>query len=493
MNRNRWLLLAAAAGTLPGLYVRLSGLVVPPFAMASLSGLAILSAAFLLLWACDAAQADISQGVALAVVALIAVLPEYSVDMYFTWQAGKLVDSNYASYAAANMTGANRLIIGVAWPVIVLLTWLKRRQPIQLGKERRTEIVLLAVATLYAFVIPIKGSLAWYDMLVFLGIYGYYLVLNSRRPAGEAESGGPGDELTRLPRPLRRLATAVLFLFAAFAILGNSKPFCEGLIASGKLLGVNEFVLVQWLAPVASEAPEFIVAIMFALRGDGSIALASLLSAKLNQWTLLVGMIPGVYALSSGTLSHPLPMSTFQLEEILLTAAQSLLALFMIANLRLSTRYAAALFILFTAQLISPWFVGTQPGNAVLGLHAPQMHNVFSLLYIGGALILLLEHPSRWLALFKLKLPTDDRKECQFALENGCHEYPECEACPRQKAAYPGVVSPLPADGGLALKPAPQPPVPLGPLWHPGRSSSRKPGSARSANGPSEGNIDLLE
>jgi cation:H+ antiporter len=31
--------------------------------------------------------------------------------------------------------------------------------------------------------------------------------------------------------------------------------------------GVNEFLLVQWLAPIASEAPEFIVAIMFALRG----------------------------------------------------------------------------------------------------------------------------------------------------------------------------------------------------------------------------------
>ena len=53
-----------------------------------MAGVAIFGAAFLLVWACDAAQADVSQALSLAVVALIAVLPEYAVDMYFTWQAG---------------------------------------------------------------------------------------------------------------------------------------------------------------------------------------------------------------------------------------------------------------------------------------------------------------------------------------------------------------------------------------------------------------------
>ena len=62
---------------------------------------------------------------ALAVVALIAVLPEYSVDMYFTWQAGRHEDSEYARFAIANMTGANRLIIGVAWAVVAVICWLK--------------------------------------------------------------------------------------------------------------------------------------------------------------------------------------------------------------------------------------------------------------------------------------------------------------------------------------------------------------------------------
>ena len=447
MNKNRWLFLAAAAGTVPGLYSRLTQAGPPPFVMALLAGMAICSAAFLLLWGCDAAQTEISQGLALA--ALIAVLPEYSVDMYFTWQAGKLPESHYATYAAANMTGANRLVIGGGWPVVVLITWLKTRQAVRLGRERRIEIVLLAIATLYAFVIPIKGTLAWYDMVVFLGIYIWYLALNSSRPPSEIECPGPAEELVRLPKTRRRLATLGLFLFAGGVILVNAKPFCEGLIASGRRLGVNEFVLVQWLAPVASEAPEFIVAIMFAVRGYGGVALGSLLAAKLNQWTLLVGMIPGVYSVSSGTLRHPIPIGRFQLEEILLTAAQSLLALFMIANLRLSIRYALALFLLFTAQMASPWFVGSGPDDSFLGLHGSQMHNVFSLLYIGGAIILLLEHPSRGRALVELNLPEGGTRECQLALDIGCHEYPNCGPCPRKKALGREAVTPIRAASGL--------------------------------------------
>jgi len=79
---------------------------------------------------------------------------------------------------------------------------------------------------------------------------------------------------------------------------------------------------VQWLAPIASEAPEFIVALMLALTGRMALGLGSLVSAKVNQWTLLVGMIHFVYALAHRSLAHPIPMGHFQMDEILLTAAQ---------------------------------------------------------------------------------------------------------------------------------------------------------------------------
>ena len=74
-------------------------------------GLGIVSAAFILAWTAEAAERDVPRTLALAGLALIAVLPEYAVDMLFAWKAGN--DPSYASYATANMTGGNRLLVGL--------------------------------------------------------------------------------------------------------------------------------------------------------------------------------------------------------------------------------------------------------------------------------------------------------------------------------------------------------------------------------------------
>ncbi|MBI5518479.1 MAG: sodium:calcium antiporter [Desulfovibrio sp.] len=376
-------LILAALITLPGLWLRLAGIHLDAPSMALISGLAILGASFLLLWACDVAQMDIPQTLALAVVALIAVLPEYAVDMYFTWQAGKYPESDYAHYAIANMTGANRLLIGVAWSAIAGLHWMRTRRRVHLDMEQRTEVLFLGLATAYAFLIPIKGSLAWYDGLVFLALYGWYIRLASQRPCQECELEGPAELIGALPRARRRQATIALFLFAAGVILANAEPFSENLVATGKVFGINEFLLVQWLAPIASEAPEFIVAIMFVLRGQAATAMGSLVSSKLNQWTLLVGMIPGVYGLSSGTFEHPLPLGPFQMHEIFLTAAQSLMAVALLASLSLGPKAAVLLFVMFTGQLLSPYVVeGLNLPELPWGNGTDGLHQLFSAGYV---------------------------------------------------------------------------------------------------------------
>ena len=50
----------------------------------------------------------------LKALALIAVLPEYAVDFAFAAKAGQDPEK-YAPLALANMTGGNRLLIGVGW------------------------------------------------------------------------------------------------------------------------------------------------------------------------------------------------------------------------------------------------------------------------------------------------------------------------------------------------------------------------------------------
>jgi cation:H+ antiporter len=395
------LILLAIASALPGVIVRLAHLHLDPLLLALVSGGAIMGGAFLLVWACDAAQADISQALAIAVVALIAVLPEYAVDMYFTWQAGKFPESSYAHYSIANMTGANRLLIGVAWTVIAVIFWFKTRRPVPVERERRTELAFLGGATLYAIIVTLKGSLTWYDGIVFVALYVAYMTIAARRPGVECEAWGPAALLVRLPKIRRRIVTAVMFLFSAGVILANAEPFSEGLIGAGKAFHINEFLLVQWLAPLASEMPEFVVAIMFALRKRAGMALGSLLAAQLNQWTLLVGMIPGVFALSHGSLAHPIPFSTLQINEVWLTAAQSLLAVAILAGMQFSVRQAMLLFGLFVGQLVGPQLVNLLPGGVFLGLQENDIRPLFAAIYGGIAVIWIVAKPKRIIRLYK--------------------------------------------------------------------------------------------
>src|SRR4030088_3507810 len=74
--------------TVPALALRLSGASPNPVIGLVLFGMAVVSASFILAWAAEAAQVDISGGLAIAILAVIAVLPEYFVDLYFAYTAG---------------------------------------------------------------------------------------------------------------------------------------------------------------------------------------------------------------------------------------------------------------------------------------------------------------------------------------------------------------------------------------------------------------------
>ncbi|HEY3176358.1 MAG TPA: sodium:calcium antiporter [Candidatus Polarisedimenticolia bacterium] len=346
----RLYLILAAALTLPGLCIKFGGFGVPPALEAGLFGLAILGAAFMLSWAAEVAQKDISQALAVAILALIAVLPEYAVDMVFAWKAAHQPD--YGHYALANMTGANRLLVGIGWPAVVLLFALRfRKVGVKLEPAHRVEILFMGLATCYAIVLPIKKTLGLVDAFFFLVIFAMYAMRISKAETHEPELIGPAKWLGEMPPARRRLSAIGLFLFSGLIIFLSAEPFAESLVAAGKGWGINEFLLVQWLAPLASESPEFIIALIWTFRSDAQAGLGALISSKVNQWTLLVGTIPIVYSISLGRIGA-LPLDQRQEHELWLTAAQSLFAVAILANLSLSWYGALTLFVLFISQLL---------------------------------------------------------------------------------------------------------------------------------------------
>ena len=369
-TRQRINLALAVALTMPGMVVRLGDVHAGTAASAAIYGLAIVGAAFMLSWAAEVAQLDISAGLAIAVLAFIAVLPEYAVDMVFAWKGGNAVEQFGAacqapgstgespcSLALANMTGANRLLIGIGWSMVVFVSWYRwrkrgeRRTEVVLERSHSVELAFLTVACVYSLTLPLKESITLLDAAVLVTIFLLYTIRISKAPAEEPHLVGPAAYLGTLSTRQRRVAVVAMFVFAAGVILLCAEHFAEALVETGAEFGVSEFLLVQWLAPLASEAPELLVAGLYAWRLNTSAGLGTLVSSKVNQWTLLVGTLPIVFAIGSGDLGG-LPIVAHQRQELLLTAAQSVFAVAVLSSLSISVKEALALFSLFWVQFV---------------------------------------------------------------------------------------------------------------------------------------------
>jgi cation:H+ antiporter len=353
-----------------------------------LAGVAIVGAAFLLSWSVELAERDIPQSLAILVLALISVLPEYAVDLHFAIRAAS--DPSYAHYAVANMTGANRLLIGLGWPAVVLLAcWRGRTRHLEIPGHQRLEMRFLLISTLYSFLIPLNGEIDMLDAGVLLGLFLWYVVAAAKGHREESELVGPAAWIeARVSNSNRRLIVLGLLVFSAGAIFVSAEPFAEGLVHIGTNYDIDKFLLVQWVAPLASESPEFVIALLFAWRHRGALGLGALISSKVNQWTLLVGALPIAYAIAKGAFTG-LPLDDRQAEELLLTSAQSLLATLLICDLDFSRLEAVLLAAAFGVQLFFP---------------DTEVRIAFSLLYIVIFVMLLLYSPERragFLALLK--------------------------------------------------------------------------------------------
>lgn len=361
-------LLVAMLLAMMGIALRLAHVELSPLLALLAFGSSVLAAAFLLAWAAEALQMDIASGLAMAVLAFIAVLPEYAVDLYFAASAAK--DESYRHYAVANMTGSNRLLIGIGWPLVALCAiWqtLKARRSgpttdasieadvaalsVRLSPGYGVDLTVLSLATLWSLTMPLQGHMAVWNGVGMLLLFAFYLWRVSGNDDSEPDLAGVAKALGDQPKARRRAMVGGLLLLAMLTLLAAAKPFADSLIESGARLGIDRFLLVQWLAPLASESPELLVATVFALRGHGAAGMSALLSSKVNQWTLLVGTLPIVY---SGAMGHvaAMELDARQTEELVLTATQSLLGVAFLLNGRLNGWKAITLLALFSVQLV---------------------------------------------------------------------------------------------------------------------------------------------
>ncbi|MFB6296094.1 MAG: sodium:calcium antiporter [Halobacteriales archaeon] len=404
MSRIRHPLAAVAATallTLPWVGVFSVGLHhdLAPGVVVAISGAAVLGASFMLAWGAETAEKDVPRAFAIAVLAVLAVAPEYAVDALFAFNAGdggattqacatlsrEAIEAaaegggstlaaacHDANLAIANMTGANRILIGLGWSGIALFTIYKSRttadpavrdragalaDAVSIDRDISLEIAFLFLATAWAFFVPLGGGIDLLDTFVLVGLYVAYIGVVLRGDVEEVEDQvGVPAYFHEKARRVRIPAAIALFLYSGVMIFIAVEPFAHGLEELGRNLGVPSFFMIQWIAPLASESPELIVVVYLVNKARSTAGFNALISSKLNQWTLLIGTIAVVYSIGLGTYGA-LPFDAKQSAEIWITAAQSFFALSILVNYEISVREAITLLVLFVSQVVIEFLI----------------------------------------------------------------------------------------------------------------------------------------
>jgi cation:H+ antiporter len=328
----------------------------------------VIGSTILIAWATEVAAFFISRGMALAILAFLQVAPEFAVEAVLAKNAA--TDPTQLRFVTANFTGSNRLLVGAALPVIFLIGRYvlsrKGRWPgyLPIAGHHAVEIMALLLPSVYSIVWVIRGGLGLMDTVVLIAIFAAYLFVLSRMPAAEADE----VELLRgVPKRVMEDTTRTFqrnFAIGAFALGGgmlflSAEPFVDGMKDLGVYLHIAPYLLLQWVAPLLSEFPEFFTVIYWSQQGRAEQAFMNIVAAKINQWTLLIAMIPLVFTIThaiEGRGGFAIRFDYQQRIEILLTAAQGLFAVAAMLKFRFLSWEAYALLGLWLIQLFDPVF-----------------------------------------------------------------------------------------------------------------------------------------
>jgi cation:H+ antiporter len=343
-------LYAALGCALFGVLVHLAGPVLP--VQLATVGLAagVIGAAFLLAWAADAGEAVFSGGLVLAGVALVTVLPEFIIETRFAY-------IQEADLVTANLTGATRLLLtgAVGMPLAVAFLAHRRQEAaarLQLAAPRRLELGILLIASIFTIQIVARGQLTLVDGIVLVALYVLYTRRVQGTPEEEPAVVGVAAGLLSLPPRHRRSSIAALIGVSAAIVATIANPFADALLETGTSLGIEPYLLVQWIVPLSTEAPEFVVVAVLVASHRPAQGLALFLAASVSQWTLAMGALPFAYLAGGG--GPAIVLSSRSQIELVLTIAVTLFAVAALASRRPERVDASLMLGLFAVEFSFP-------------------------------------------------------------------------------------------------------------------------------------------
>ncbi|MCX5749664.1 MAG: hypothetical protein NTZ10_05425 [Candidatus Saganbacteria bacterium] len=345
--------------------VSLSGVFICNFSKVSITILALVSfssviaAALLISWGAECYQFVVSQGFAIAIIALLQVIPEFFVEGVIAWEKD-------VPLMLANFTGSNRLLMGVGWSGIFfiasVMNFVKKKKflkEIVIREAHSIEVAALLISSFYFCVVLTKGTLTIIDSIVLLSIFAWYMRLLFRLEPEEKERIDDLIEPCKVIVKIQNVFVKKAVILLLFAVGGGTflfiaQPFLHSLRGLAGVLGISTFLFVQWVAPFLSEFPEKVTAFYWAAHIKlAPMGLVNFISSKVNQWTLLIAMVPVVYSVSCGKIMT-VPLDDYHKWQIALSMAMTFYGCSTLAKFRFTFIDACFMFSLWLTQFVFP-------------------------------------------------------------------------------------------------------------------------------------------
>ncbi|OGM07512.1 MAG: hypothetical protein A2008_09205, partial [Candidatus Wallbacteria bacterium GWC2_49_35] len=349
-----------------GYYLKLKGVIISAV---------IIFAAVLIGYGAEVLELVLPSGVALAIVALLQISPEFFVEWATVKKAA--FDPAFLHNAMANLYGANKLLVGFGPPLVFFVYYFfsptKKENYIKFHAIKSYSVFVMIFGIAYNFIIYLKNSLMWYDSIVLIAIYfgSVFFIgrmeLHYSKLKPSAQEDGPELEDSAVEKLIHKFVivgekvnayrayiASFIFLATGGALLvGFAEEFLECLLHAATAAGVSTFIFIGYVAPFMSEFPEKLVAIGYAMKGHADTAMVNFLSSILAQLTLLTAMVPLAYSYYKGTPTG-IVFDAVQSQELLLVIAMMLYSLMLFLDLKFTIRETIMALGLFIWQFVMP-------------------------------------------------------------------------------------------------------------------------------------------
>ncbi|MGC8580967.1 MAG: hypothetical protein ACP5RS_01940 [Thermoplasmata archaeon] len=314
-------------------------------------------------------------GIALALLAVMEMLPETGVEASLTMSSVSNV--MYLKYISSNFTGANRMIIGAGLPIIFFLFYIGKQKNSELKFKDSLLVPLffLFISTIVFGVSVITSSFSVYLAIAMIAIFIMYIYTsyynkNMKRKEEEYTSV-TGKIRSNVTKKHTILLTSIFLIAIGTVLLYYSiDPFIKQLLEFSIVLGIPSYFFIQWVAPFATEFPELSTFFLWSRNKAYDSSISALASSLIMEWTVMMSVVPILYLLFSPAHYTYIPLDYLQKMEIIITMEQSILFALITFKLNVKKWEAISIFLLWVMQIPLIFIGSTQYFIVLISLYS---------------------------------------------------------------------------------------------------------------------------